>query len=138
MRLMMWHCDEFVSEITEKGRSPLREEPNPPITQAIECLLVYVGCESKDEVDSEKVSTAGTDEIMKLIKQLGTNSVVLHPFAHMFGDLSSPQTALNIMSRMETILKEASVQVMRTPFGWFSKLTIRAKGHPLSRVARQI
>ena len=26
----------------------------------------------------------------------------------------------------------------RTPFGWFNILDIRAKGHPLSRVARTI
>ena len=28
--------------------------------------------------------------------------------------------------------------VTRTPFGWFNTLEIRAKGHPLSRVARTI
>ncbi len=28
--------------------------------------------------------------------------------------------------------------VVRIPFGWFNELEMRAKGHPLSRIARMI
>ena len=39
---------------------------------------------------------------------------------------------------IEKELKETGMKVIRTPFGWFDTLEIKAKGHPLSRVARII
>ena len=39
---------------------------------------------------------------------------------------------------IEEGLRAKGLAVTRTPFGWFNTLDIRAKGHPLSRVARVI
>jgi len=29
-------------------------------------------------------------------------------------------------------------EALRTPFGWFNTLELKAKGHPLSRIAKKI
>ena len=39
---------------------------------------------------------------------------------------------------MESLLRERGIEAIRTPFGWFNTLEMKAKGHPLSRVARVI
>jgi threonyl-tRNA synthetase len=39
---------------------------------------------------------------------------------------------------MKEELRQRGFEVTRTPFGWFNTLEIKAKGHPLSRVARRV
>jgi len=43
-----------------------------------------------------------------------------------------------VLKLVEERLRSGGLAVVRTPFGWFNTLDIRAKGHPLSRVARTI
>jgi threonyl-tRNA synthetase len=46
------------------------------------------------------------------------------------------EVAINVLSRTQQELINASLQTYRILFGWFNTLQIDAKGHPLSRVAR--
>ncbi|MBS7634882.1 hypothetical protein KEJ34_05230 [Candidatus Bathyarchaeota archaeon] len=68
--------------------------------------------------------------------------MVLHPFAHLFGDLfgelSKPEVAIRTLKLCEEGLLQHGFKVIRTPFGWFNALELKAKGHPSSRVARII
>ena len=134
----MWHCDSFKSEMTEKGRSPLREELTEKIIETGPCLLIYVACEKQDEVDPPAIIQRATAEVTRLARQLKVDTIVLHSFAHLFVELSAPQTALDILKGMEATMQDAGLTVHRTPFGWFNTLEIKAKGHPISRVAREI
>ena len=141
VRILIWHCDSFKSKVTEKGRSPLREEVAEPIIDTGECLLIYAACEKVDEADPPAVIERVTAEIAKFARQFKVDTVVLHSFAHLFVELSSPQTALDILkgtSLVEAELRADGFTVFSTPFGWFNTLEIKAKGHPISRVAREI
>ncbi len=62
----------------------------------------------------------------------------LHSFAHLFVELSSPQVARQVLDRIQAMLAEQGYAVEQSAFGWFNRLEIKAKGHPLSRVARQV
>jgi threonyl-tRNA synthetase len=64
--------------------------------------------------------------------------VVLHPFAHLFAELSAPEVAIDVLSRTQQALSAVSLRAYRTPFGWFNTLQSDAKGHPISRVARMV
>ena len=134
----MWHCNSFRSELTEKGRSPLREEVTEPTIETGECLLVYAACEKQDEADPPAVIDRVAAEVAKLARQLKVSTIVLHSFAHLFVQLASPRVALDILKGMEAKLRDEGLSVMSTPFGWFNTLEIKAKGHPISRVAREI
>lgn len=138
MRLLMWHCDRFRSELTEKGRSSLREESAEPVIEAENCLLVYAACEKQDEANPSAIIDRAAEEIAKLASQVGATSVVVHSFAHLFVELSSPRTALEILRGVERSVAATGLTALRTPFGWFNTLEIKAKGHPISRVAREI
>ena len=138
MRILIWHCDSFKSKVTEKGRSPLREEVTDPTIDTGECLLIYAACEKVDEGDPPAVIERVTAEIAKFARQFKVDTVVLHSFAHLFVELSSPQTALDILKGAEAKLRDDGFTVFSTPFGWFNTLEIKAKGHPISRVAREI
>jgi hypothetical protein len=138
MRFLAWHVDYFKCRITERGRSPLVEEYDDPETVAEEALLVLASVEKGDEAAPELVATRASAEIAAHAANLKVHAVVLHPFAHLFGQLSRPATAVQVLQMMEEELRTGGLAVTRTPFGWFNTLEIRAKGHPLSRVARVI
>ena len=77
-------------------------------------------------------------EIVKLATQLIVTTVVLHPFVHLFAELSTPAVAIDVLSRTQHALSAASLWMYRTLFGWFNTLRIDAKGHPIARIARMV
>jgi threonyl-tRNA synthetase len=138
MRFLMLHVNSFCCSITTKGRSKVYEEYEDPVTQVDEALLVLSSVERGDERAPERVASRASAEIVKLATQLKITTVVLHPFAHLFAELSTPDVAIDVLSRTQQALSEAGLQIYRTPFGWFNTLQIDAKGHPISRVARMV
>ncbi len=134
----MWHCDSFRSEVTQRGRSPLSEEVTEPVIETGECLLVYAACEKQDEPSPAAVVDQTCAEVTKLARQLKVKTVVLHSFAHLFVELASAKVALDILKAIESKLRSQGFEVFSTTFGWFNTLDIKAKGHPISRVAREI
>jgi threonyl-tRNA synthetase len=138
MRFLIMHVNSFCCTITTRGRSKVHEEYDDPVTRVDEALIVLASVEKGDEQAPEAVARRAAAEIVKLATQLKIATVVLHPFAHLFGALSTPETAIDVLSRTQQALLQAGLQSQRTPFGWFNTLQIDAKGHPLSRVARTV
>jgi threonyl-tRNA synthetase len=138
MRFLIMHVNSFCCTITTKGRSKVYEAYDEPVTRVDEALVVLASVEKGDEREPALVAQRAAREIMTLASQLKVATVVLHPFAHLFAELSTPETAIDVLSRTQQELLTAGMQSQRTPFGWFNTLQIDAKGHPLSRVARTV
>jgi threonyl-tRNA synthetase len=136
MRFLILHVNNFCCTITTKGRSKVYEEYEDPVTRVGEALIVLSSVERGDERAPESVAKRASEEIVKLATQLKVTTIVLHPFAHLFAELSAPEVAIDVLSRTQQELTSAGLRCYRTPFGWFNTLQIDAKGHPLSRVAR--
>lgn len=138
MRFLGWHLEKFRSIVTEKSRSPLREESPEKIIEAENTLLIFASVEQEDEGKEEKVISQAVEKIVEHAHRIGVKNIVLHSFAHLFSQPSSPETALKVLKEIESKLRGKNFKVKRTPFGWFNSLEIKAKGHPLSRIAREI
>lgn len=136
MRFLILHVNSFRCTITTKGRSKVYEDYDDPITTVNEALIVFTSVERGDEHAPDMVARRAATEIAKFAEQLKVTTVVLHPFAHLFAELSAPEVAIDILCRTQQELLQAGLRTYRTPFGWFNSLQIDAKGHPLSRVAR--
>jgi len=136
MRFLILHVNSFCCTITTKGRSKVYEDYDDPVTRVEEALIVLSSVERGDEHAPELVAKRASAEIIKLAEQLKVQTVVLHPFAHLFAELGAPEVAIDVLSRTRQELTIAGFHCYRTPFGWFNTLQIEAKGHPLSRVAR--
>jgi len=136
MRFLVLHVNSFCCTITTKGRSKVYEEYDDPVTRVDEALVILASVEQGDERAPERVARQASAEIVKLAAQLKVTTAVLHPFAHLFAVLSTPEVAIDVLCRTQQTLTDAGLHVYRTPFGWFNALQIDAKGHPISRVAR--
>ena len=138
MRMLIWHVDAFVAEPTERGRSPVADA-EPQTVRVENALVVFAAVEEKDEAEPQEVATRAATVIEKTAKQLGVQTIVLHSFAHLFVEkLAAPAIAQQILTETQAQIEVGGYSVSQTAFGWFNRLEIRAKGHPLSRVARQV
>jgi len=130
--MLMLHVHHFSSTITEKeGQKSLKT-----ITQVLrqrqvdEALLVLVSVEKQDETSPENISKKAKEEIAKLVHHLNVSTVVPHPFAHLFGELSKPDVAVAVLKLTEEKLVQDG-KVIRTPFGWFNTLELKSQRSPV-------
>lgn len=137
MRLLIWHVDAFVAEPTERGRSKVADVEPKAVTVG-EGLVVFAAAEKADEGDPSGAAERGARAIEDVARQLGATTVVLHSFAHLFTELAAPAGARAILDETQSLLATRGYTVQQSAFGWFNRLEMRAKGHPLSRVARQV
>ncbi|MBN1215559.1 MAG: hypothetical protein JXA99_08945 [Candidatus Lokiarchaeota archaeon] len=139
MRFLSFHVEYFKYKVTKKGRSKVIEEitDENKENQSQDALVLFISMEKQDEMNSEVIKK-GIIEIEKIIDQLKINNIVIIPFAHLFGKLSSLEFAFKSFKEIEAILKLKDYSVLRLPFGWFNELEMKSKGHPLSRISRII
>jgi len=139
MRFLSFHVDYFRYKVTKKGRSKVIEEITEDNREAQikNALVLFITTEKRDEENPEFLEK-GIAEIEKITAQLKISNIVIVPFAHLFGQLSSLEFALESFKRLESNLKVKDYLVLRLPFGWFNELEMKAKGHPLSRISRII
>ncbi|MHA1264419.1 MAG: threonyl-tRNA synthetase editing domain-containing protein [Candidatus Helarchaeota archaeon] len=137
MRFLSFHVEYFKYKVTKRGRSKVYEEVQDEQKEGhVENAVVLFTSFDKQDEQSPTFLERGIAEIEKIITQLKIQNIVLLPFAHLFGDLSSPQFALNTFRVLHAKLQERGYQTLRLPFGWFNELELKAKGHPLSRISR--
>lgn len=137
MRILIWHVDHFSAEPTERGRSSVADA-EPPTVSVEEALVVFVQAEKADEPDPAAVAERTTEAIAQVAAQLKVTTIVLHSFAHLFGELAAPRVARQILDATQSHLAARNLTAQQTAFGWFNRLDLRAKGHPYSRQARQL
>ncbi|MBY9005275.1 MAG: hypothetical protein KGD63_00795 [Candidatus Lokiarchaeota archaeon] len=129
----------FKYKVTKKGRSKVIEEitEDNKKNQVQDALVLFVSMEKQDETSLELLKR-GVIEIEKITNLLKIKNIVLIPFAHLFGNLSTLEFAFESFKKIESILNLKGYSVLRLPFGWFNELEMKAKGHPLSRISRII
>jgi threonyl-tRNA synthetase len=137
MRFLSFHVEYFSHKVTKKGRSKVIEEltKGNKENRVENALVLFISMEKSDEVKTEIIEKCIT-EIDKITEQLKVSDIVIVPFAHLFGQLSSLEYAFESFKKIESLLMLKDYGVLRLPFGWFNELEMKAKGHPLSRISR--
>jgi threonyl-tRNA synthetase len=138
MQILLIHSDYI--EYETKKSTPVAEKIEDDLKKGRmeEALTVFVAVEKGDEDNIEYTLQQTAIEIKKVIEQVKTDRIMLYPYAHLSSSLASPKTAVETLRKLEELLKEASFEVKRAPFGWYKSFTIKCKGHPLSELSRTI
>lgn len=137
MRLLLLHASRLAYELTQK--TSLAEEITEDQRKADigECLAVYVTVEAGDP-GNMALSIEGTcKEIKAVYGKVDPKRIVLNPFAHLSKDLASPQEALSAMKLLEEALSK-EYEVLRCPSGWYKRIFVDNKGHPLAALGRTV
>ena len=137
MRFLAWHVERFSAVPTEKGRSPIVEEARTVETE--NAILVFANFEKNDESHQPEIVARSSAEISSIANNLKVRNIILNPFAHLFGEPSTPDSAVSMLrGGLEESLIANGFRVQRLAFGMFYELELKAKGHRFSRIARKI
>jgi len=133
IRIVFVHVD-YVRYCT-KRKTKIAEAVKLKKDSMEEGVILFCCSEKIDEVNPESVIENATREILKRLEMVKTKKVMIYPYAHFTNDLSSPETAIKILTGLEGSLKKQGLEVKRAAFGWYKELEIKAKGHPLSNLS---
>ncbi|MCD6403091.1 MAG: threonyl-tRNA synthetase editing domain-containing protein [Candidatus Aenigmarchaeota archaeon] len=128
MRILLSHVD-FIEYKPVKKEIESAENVDQKVRRVEEAVVAFVAVEKED--GEGKVETA-INEILKSLENLGVRRVVIYPFAHLSNELKKPSEALEVLKRMEVLLKQKGVETYRAPFGWCKNLHIKVKEHHLA------
>src|SRR3989338_11484201 len=137
MKILLVHCDWIQWEAVKKAVKSAEELPNKDKVKVEECLAVFTAVEKPDEKDQGKIVEEYVKNVKDVAGQVKTKNIVVYPYAHLSSNLSSLESALNVLKQAEIELGK-EFKVWRAPFGWYKKLSLSAKGHPLSELSREI
>ncbi|MEW5945256.1 MAG: O-phosphoserine--tRNA ligase [bacterium] len=137
MRLLFIHSDPFSYRVTEKTQfAEAVSDETPESAELRNALVVFIAAEKPDEAYAEEVAERVSGEIVQVHRKLGSEWIVLYPYAHLSNNLAAPAAGLKIIRGIHE--KLAGFQVVRCPFGWYKAFHIAGKGHPLSELSRMI
>jgi len=134
MKILSLHCDYIKFKAVKKAlKEPEKlSEADKKEKQIKEVLVIFTAVEKGDKTATELVKN-----IEDIAKQVKTKNIVLYPYAHLSSQLSSPDTAVNILKQAEAKLKK-KLSVTRAPFGYYKQFELKCKGHPLAELSREI
>lgn len=139
MKTLNLHVDYIKFKPLKKAikKLPDLDEEEKSEKVVTEALAVLTAVESSDQNIDEVVKKL-TENIEEISKQLNVKNIVLYPYAHLSKNLSSPETAKEILVKTEKELKNKKYSVTRAPFGYYKEFELKVKGHPLSELSREI
>ncbi|MHA2060418.1 MAG: threonine--tRNA ligase [Candidatus Ranarchaeia archaeon] len=137
MKVLMVHSDGFQYEALEAARG-VTPEPIDEKQVKIEgqVLVAFITVESKDEANPKIILAEAVEGISSLAKELGESKIVVYPWAHLSGDLSSPTAAQTLVKNLAVALTKAGFEVHKAAFGWYKSFQIHCLGHSRAETLR--
>jgi len=137
LQLLLIHSDFIEFEAKRPTKMAEVVEESAKKGRLEEALCAFIAVEKFDEDDPDAVIAEGAKQIADVAGQVKASRIMIYPYAHLSPNLSSPATAIKILTGMAETLS-GDYEVMRAPFGWYKSFTISCKGHPLSELSRSI
>ncbi|HZW56341.1 MAG TPA: threonine--tRNA ligase [Nitrososphaerales archaeon] len=134
MRILQLHCDEIEYQPVKK-EIPSAEDASNDKVAISESILLLISVEKGDE-DPSVIKQVAAD-VEKTSHQLGCNSFVVYPYAHLSSNLASPTVARSVLTSVEESLARLGKKAYHVPFGWNKALTMKVKGHPLAEQSKE-
>jgi len=136
MKLLMIYANKFAYKTSLKS---LESAPETVEQKTIENAVVgFINVEEKDEANFSNVETKLIKNLKWAARKNNTEKIVLHSFTHLSESKSSSKITRQLLDNSEQRLKKADYEVYQTPFGYFLDLDVKAPGHPLARLFKDI
>jgi threonyl-tRNA synthetase len=138
MRLLFVHADfmEFEAKKKTKFAEELTEDTKK--NRVEEALVIFTSVERQDEGFKDEVIGRFLGNLKEIADKLQINKVLVYPYVHLTNSPSSPEFAQKIVKELELSIRNEGYEATRAPFGWYKSFNLKAKGHPLSELSREI
>ena len=130
MKALLLHSGRFRAYLQKPATRPKGIEPDPRNTKLEwmrDCLTCFFTIESNDtETQLAKLHA----EIVKSAEDVGTNRLMIVPFAHLSNDLAPPKIAKAMFLQLVNMFENNDFMVRSSHFGYHKSLELDTKGHP--------
>ena len=138
MKLLVFLTDSFEYSACEAG-SPLAPEVPEPESDRVEgSIVAFIQCEPRDEERGEAVLKQAVKYFRWFARKRGVERLVLHSFAHLAEERSSPEFARDLLRELGERLEEHGFEIHHTPFGWSLKWTMSVAGHGYAKTFKSL
>ena len=138
MKLLVFLAESFEYRACEAG-SPLAEETPEPVEDHFEnAIVAFIQCEPRDEERGEAVLKQAVKYFRWFSRKRSVTRLVLHSFAHLAEERSSPEFARDLLAALGDQLEGHGFAVHHTPFGWSLKWTMSVEGHGYAKTFKSL
>ncbi len=138
MKLLVFLVESFEYRASERG-SPLGEEHPQPAEDLIEgAIVAFIQCEPRDEERGDAVFKQAVKYFRWFSRKRGVERLVLHSFAHLAEERSSPEFARELLQTLGDRLEEHGFEIHHTPFGWSLQWTMAVEGHGYAKTFKSL
>ena len=138
VRTLIIHAEEFWFKVREKAVAGAEELATLPSEASLSnALVVFVTVEPGDPGGGKAFLEEVANDIADIYNRVSADVAVIYPYAHLSKKLAPPHEAIEVLKGLEEALRGRSVNVVRTPFGWYKAFRIKCLGHPLSELSRE-
>ena len=130
MKALLFHAKNYKVEFESLANRPeniIHEKIEGKEKQEVQnCVTCFITIEEKDsrEIVVENIS----NEIQKMCKEVGENTAIIIPFAHLSNKLAEPKIGYEIIKEIESNLK-GKLNVTSAHFGSNKSLLLDIYGH---------
>ncbi len=134
MRILQLHSDFIEYQPTRREIETAEDTELKPVR--LDDIVVLFTCVEKG--DDESTARRAVTEVAESLKKIGSNRIIIYPYAHLSTSLAPPAEALKILKEMEQAALQTGLEVHRAPFGWTKAFNVKVKGHPLAEQSKVI
>ncbi|AGK60923.1 threonyl-tRNA synthetase [Archaeoglobus sulfaticallidus PM70-1] len=135
MKLLLIHADFMEYEL--KKETPVAEKIDEDEKRR-KLEEVLVSFTSVEKGDNEEVVKKAVGNIIDVANKVKAERILVYPYAHLSSNLADAKTGVEILKKMEEVIRDSGFEVYRAPFGWYKAFNISCKGHPLSELSREV
>lgn len=131
MKVILWHskeCELEIGKLADRPADVKPEEVKERIQKCTQCIVAFITVEKGD--DSEETTSGLAREIVKMSTDVGHETVMLFPFAHLSSNLADSEESLKTLKLLEKKLKDKGLAVTRGHFGSHKEFFLHVYGHP--------
>ena len=138
MKLLVFLVESFEYRVSEAG-SPLAEENPEPSEGCFEnAIVAFAQCEPRDEERGDAVLKQAVKYFRWFARKRSVTHLVLHSFAHLAEERSSPEFARELLATLGDRLEGHGFEVHHTPFGWSLKWSMSVEGHGYAKTYKSL
>ncbi|HVA83020.1 MAG TPA: threonine--tRNA ligase, partial [Candidatus Aquilonibacter sp.] len=132
MKILQQHV-EFIEYEPIKKEIALAEDAEKKKQRYEDIVVLFMTVEKGDD---EKIAQQAVTELKKFLTNLGKNTILIYPFAHLSNNLAKPDVAISVLKAFEEDAKNLGIIVHKSPFGWTKQYSLKVKAHPLAEQSR--
>jgi hypothetical protein len=138
MKLLVFLTESFQYEACEAGSPLAAAEPEPSSDRVEGAIVAFIQCEPRDEERGGALLKQAVKYFRWFARKREVSRLVLHSFAHLAEERSSPEFARELLVALGEQLERHGFEVHHTPFGWSLQWTMAVEGHGYAKTFKSL